>query len=171
MNTGEGLHRFVDPVDGEVYLYSQFEVADSRRVFAVFEQPDLKATFAFTVTAPAHWEVVSNYPTIGATVPVEGGVNRNGGADHGTSTWTFETTPRISSYVTAVVAGPYHRETGELTSSDGRTIPLGVYCRQSLAAHLDADNILGLTRSGFAFYERAFGVPYPFAKYDQLFVP
>ncbi len=171
MNTGEGLHRFVDPVDDEVYLYTQFEVADSRRVFAVFEQPDLKATFTFTVTAPAHWAVVSNYPAVGTPVRVEGGVNRNGGVEAGTATWTFATTPRISSYVTAVVAGPYHRETGELTSSDGRTIPLGVYCRQSLAAHLDADNIVELTRAGFAFYESAFGVPYPFSKYDQLFVP
>ncbi|HYQ77393.1 aminopeptidase N [Cellulomonas sp.] len=171
MNTGEGLHRFVDPVDDEVYLYSQFEVADSRRVFAVFEQPDLKATFAFTVTAPAHWVVVSNSPAVGEPVPVEGGTNRNGGRDEGTATWTFEPTPRIASYITAVVAGPYHHEHGELTSRDGRTIPLGVYCRGSLAQHLDTDNILDITRAGFAFYEEQFDFPYPFAKYDQLFVP
>ncbi|MBO9553639.1 aminopeptidase N [Cellulomonas sp.] len=171
MNTGEGLHRFVDPVDDEVYLYSQFEVADSRRVFAVFEQPDLKATFAFTVTAPAHWKVVSNYPQVGEPTPVEDGTNRNGGVDKGTATWTFETTPRISPYITAIIAGPYHEERGELTSSDGRTIPLGVYCRESLAEHLDTDNILDITRAGFAFYEEKFDFPYPFAKYDQLFVP
>jgi aminopeptidase N len=171
MNTGEGLHRFVDPVDDEVYLYSQFEVADSRRMFAVFEQPDLKATYAFTVTAPAHWVVVSNYPALGEPVAVPGGVNRNGGADHGTATWTFETTPRLSSYVTAVVAGPYHHEHSSLTSSDGREIPLGVYCRGSLADHLDTDNILDITRAGFEFYEARFAAPYPFAKYDQLFVP
>ncbi|WP_426595141.1 aminopeptidase N [Cellulomonas sp. McL0617] len=171
MNTGEGLHRFVDPVDDEVYLYSQFEVADSRRVFAVFEQPDLKATFAFTVTAPAHWTVVSNYPQVDAPVAVPDGVNANGGADKGTATWTFETTPRISSYITAIIAGPYHGEHQELTSSDGRTVPLGVYCRGSLAEHLDTDNILDVTRRGFEFYERSFGAPYPFAKYDQLFVP
>ncbi|WP_456788694.1 aminopeptidase N [Cellulomonas sp. P5_C5] len=171
MNTGEGLHRFVDPVDDEVYLYSQFEVADSRRVFAVFEQPDLKAAFTFTVTAPAHWTVVSNYPQVGMPVVVEGGTNLNGGVDKGTATWTFETTPRISSYITAVIAGPYHAEHRELTSQDGRIIPLGVYCRGSLAEHLDTDNIVDLTRAGFDFYERAFGVPYPFTKYDQLFVP
>ena len=171
MNTGEGLHRFVDPVDDEVYLYSQFEVADSRRVFAVFEQPDLKATFAFTVTAPAHWTVVSNYPVVGQPVAVAGGRNRTGGRDAGTATWTFEPTPRIASYVTAVVAGPYHAEHSELTSSDGRIIPLGVYCRSSLAAHLDTDNIVDVTRRGFAFYEEKFAHPYPFAKYDQLFVP
>ncbi|WP_066581802.1 aminopeptidase N [Cellulomonas timonensis] len=171
MNTGEGLHRFVDPVDDEVYLYSQFEVADSRRVFAVFEQPDLKAAFTFRVTAPAHWVVVSNSPAVGEPVPVEGGRNLNGGRDQGTATWAFETTPRISSYITAVVAGPYYSEHGELTSSDGRVIPLGVYCRSSLAPHLDTENILDITRAGFAFYEQAFDVPYPFAKYDQLFVP
>ncbi|WP_136520506.1 aminopeptidase N [Cellulomonas telluris] len=171
MHTGEGLHRFVDPVDDEVYLYSQFEVADSRRVFAVFEQPDLKATFTFTVTAPAHWTVVSNYPQVGEPERVEGGQNRNGGRDEGTATWRFETTPRISSYVTAVVAGPYHGEHHSLVSADGRTIPLGVYCRASLAQHLDTDEILDVTRAGFRFYEERFGVPYPFAKYDQLFVP
>ena len=161
-NTGEGLHRFVDPVDDEVYLYSQFEVADSRRVFAVFEQPDLKATFAFTVTAPAHWTVVSNSPTP-EPVPAHNG--------HPGLRWTFEPTPRISSYITAIVAGPYHRETGSLTSSDGREIPLGVYCRASLAEHLDTDEILDVTRRGFAFFEETFDFPYPFAKYDQLFVP
>ncbi|HWS59188.1 MAG TPA: aminopeptidase N, partial [Actinotalea sp.] len=160
MNTGEGLHRFVDPVDDEVYLYSQFEVADSRRVFAVFEQPDLKATFSFTVTAPAHWTVVSNSPT---PVPVPAGP--------GTATWSFAPTPRLASYVTAVVAGPYHRETGELTSSDGRTIPLGVLCRASLAQHLDTENVLEITRAGFSFYEDRFAMPYPFVKYDQIFVP
>ena len=170
MTTGEGLHRFVDPVDGEVYLYSQFEVADSRRVFAVFEQPDLKAAFTFTVTAPAQWTVISNGPTP-EPVPVAGGVNRNGGRDVGTATWSFEPTPPISSYITAVVAGPYHREIGELTSSDGRTIPLAVLCRASLAQYLDADRILDITRAGFRFYEELFARPYPFTTYDQIFVP
>jgi len=161
-NTGEGLHRFVDPVDDEVYLYSQFEVADSRRVFAVFEQPDLKATFAFTVTGPAHWTVVSNSPTPEPTPASDG---RAG------ATWRFAPTPRISSYITAIVAGPYHRETGTLTSSDGREIPLGVFCRSSLAEHLDTAEILDITRRGFAFFEEKFDFPYPFEKYDQLFVP
>ena len=170
MNTGEGLHRFVDPVDGEVYLYSQFEVADSRRVFAVFEQPDLKATFAFTVTAPAHWTVISNSPTTDDPERVAGVVNRNG-RDTGARRWVFARTPRISSYITAVVAGPYVGEHRELTSSDGRTIPLGVYCRASLAQHLEADEIVDITRAGFAFYEDVFGRPYPFEKYDQVFVP
>jgi len=171
MNTGEGLHRFVDPVDGEAYLYSQFEVADSRRVFAVFEQPDLKATFTFTVTAPGHWTVVSGAPALGEPTVIEGAVNAHGRADAGVAVWRFATTPRISSYITAIVAGPYHGEHRALTSSDGRTIPLGVYCRASLAEHLDTDAIVEVTTAGFAFYERTFGRPYPFAKYDQLFVP
>lgn len=159
-NTGEGLHRFVDPVDGEVYLYTQFEVPDSRRVFAVFEQPDLKATFRFTVTAPDAWKVVSNSPTPDPQP-----------AGEGAATWSFEPTPRISSYITALVAGPYEQVFSELTSSDGRTIPLGVYARKSLWQYLDADYVFEKTRQGFAYFEDKFGVPYPFAKYDQLFVP
>ncbi|MEY4102441.1 MAG: Aminopeptidase, partial [Actinomycetota bacterium] len=159
-NTGEGLHRFVDPVDGEVYLYTQFEVPDSRRMFAVFEQPDLKATFQFVVTAPEKWQVVSNQTT---PTPV---VNGNGSA-----TWTFAPTPRISSYITALVAGPYDVVRSELTSRDGRTIPLGVFCRASLAEYLDADYVFEKTRQGFAFFEEKFDYAYPFEKYDQLFVP
>jgi aminopeptidase N len=166
MTTGEGLHRFVDPVDGEVYLYSQFEVADSRRVFAVFEQPDLKATFQFTVTAPAHWTVISNSPT---PEPVAAkGKPRDGAA---AATWAFEPTPRLPSYVTAIIGGPYHRESSSLTSADSREIPLAVLCRASLAEHLDAERVLDITRAGFAFYEDLFGLAYPFAKYDQIFVP
>ena len=158
-NTGEGLHRFVDPVDGEVYLYTQFEVPDSRRMFAVFEQPDLKAVFTFTVTTPEKWAVVSNSPV--ASVQQTGEVK----------TTVFEPTPVISSYITALIAGPYSSWHSELTSRDGRTIPLGVYARASLAEYMDADYIFDKTREGFAFYEERFDVPYPFAKYDQLFVP
>ena len=159
-NTGEGLHRFVDPVDDEVYLYSQFEVPDSRRMFAVFEQPDLKATFAFTVTAPAEWEVVSNSPT---PQPTDAG--------EGTKTWAFEPTHVISSYITALVAGPYAVVRSELTSRDGRTIPLGIFSRKSLFEYLDSDYIFEKTRQGFAYFEEKFDYPYPFTKYDQLFVP
>ncbi|TAJ47203.1 MAG: aminopeptidase N [Herbiconiux sp.] len=160
-NTGEGLHRFVDPVDDEVYLYSQFEVPDSRRMFAVFEQPDLKATFAFTVTAPDYWEVVSNSPTPEPVTAVEGQ----------SAMWSFEPTPRISSYITALVAGPYIVERSELTSADGRVIPLGVFSRASLSQYMDADYIFEKTRQGFEFYEKHYDFAYPFAKYDQLFVP
>ncbi len=160
-NTGEGLHRFVDPVDDEVYLYSQFEVPDARRVFAVFEQPDLKATFQFTVTAPATWQVVSNQPTPDP-IPHDAGE---------TATWGFAPTPRISSYITALIAGPYDVTRSELTNSEGRVIPLGVFARRSLSEHVDAEYVFEKTRQGFAYYEERFGVPYPFEKYDQLFVP
>ncbi|SDH96578.1 aminopeptidase N [Agrococcus jejuensis] len=159
VNTGEGLHRFVDPVDGEVYLYSQFEVPDSRRVFTVFEQPDLKAEFTFTITAPARWQVVSNQPTPEPTIDGE------------TGTWRFGATPRISSYITALVAGPYWVTRDSLTSASGQDIPLGIFCRASLAEHMDADAIFATTKAGFAFYEEHFQTPYPFDKYDQLFVP
>jgi aminopeptidase N len=159
-NTGEGLHRFVDPVDDEVYLYTQFEVPDSRRMYSVFEQPDLKATFRFTVTAPATWSVTSNQATPEPTP-----------AGDGFATWAFEPTPVISSYITALIAGPYRSVTDELTSADGRTIRLGAFARASLFDHLDADYVFAKTKQGFEFYERIFGVPYPFDKYDQLFVP
>lgn len=163
-NTGEGLHRFVDPADGEVYLYSQFEVPDSRRMYAVFEQPDLKATFSFTVTAPARWQVISNQPT---PEPVPAGEQ----AGEAVATWAFEPTPVMSSYITALIAGPYRVVRSELTSSDGRTIPLGVFCRESLGEYLDADYVFDKTREGFAFFEREFDYPYPFDKYDQIFAP
>ncbi|KIQ10024.1 aminopeptidase N [Curtobacterium poinsettiae] len=158
-NTGEGLHRFVDPVDDEVYLYSQFEVPDSRRMFAVFEQPDLKAEFSFTVTAPSRWQVVSNSPT--PEPHVDGDV----------ATWAFPPTARISSYITALVAGPYEVVRDELTSRDGRTIPLGVFARKSLASYLDPEYVFETTKKGFAYFEEKFDVAYPFDKYDQLFVP
>jgi len=158
-STGEGLHRFVDPVDGEVYLYTQFEVPDARRMFACFEQPDLKATFTVSVTAPDHWEVVSN-----AATPEPKAVR------DGVARWEFAATPRLSTYVTALVAGPYHVERDVYEGSNG-TIPLGVFIRRSLAQHLDADAVLEVTKQGFAFFEETFAVPYPFGKYDQLFVP
>ncbi|MFF3558840.1 aminopeptidase N [Streptomyces sp. NPDC002574] len=154
-NTGEGLHRFVDPVDKQAYLYTQFEVPDARRVFANFEQPDLKATFAFTVKAPAGWTVISNSAT---PEPVD-------------NTWSFAPTPRISTYITALIAGPYYAVHSTWEGEGGRTVPLGLYCRPSLAEFLDADAIFAVTRQGFDWFEEKFDFPYPFAKYDQLFVP
>ena len=158
MSTGEGMHRFVDPVDKETYLYTQFEVPDSRRVFAVFEQPDLKAPFTFTVDAPDGWLVVSN--TTAEVTSTSSGAQR----------WAFSPTAPLSSYVTAICAGPYHVERSEYVGEHG-TVPLAVYCRQSLAEHLDADEIFDITRRGFAFFENLFDYPYPFGAYDQLFVP
>ncbi|MEV0369308.1 aminopeptidase N [Streptomyces sp. NPDC050636] len=153
-NTGEGLHRFIDPVDQQAYLYTQFEVPDARRVFASFEQPDLKATFRFTVKAPEGWTVISNSPT-----PEPSG-----------NVWRFEPTPRISTYITALIVGPYH-SVHSSWEGDGRSVPLGIYCRPSLAEHLDADEIFAVTRQGFDWFQEKFDYAYPFAKYDQLFVP
>jgi len=153
-NTGEGLHRFVDPVDGEVYLYSQFETADAKRMFACFDQPDLKATFDVKVTAPQHWQVVSN----GATVSGDGGVH------------TFATTPRMSTYLVALIAGPYARWDDVYRDENGE-IALGIFCRATLAEFMDAERLFTQTKQGFGFYHKNFGVPYAFGKYDQLFVP
>ncbi|MGY4649825.1 aminopeptidase N [Mycobacterium sp. URHB0021] len=157
-NTGEGLHRFVDPVDGEVYLYSQFETADAKRMFACFDQPDLKATFDIMVTAPLNWRVISN----GATGHVHGAGNAH---EH-----TFVTTPRMSTYLVALIAGPY-AHWGDTYSDEHGEIPLGLYCRSSLAEFMDHERLFTETKQGFGFYHNNFGAPYAFGKYDQLFVP
>ena len=162
-HTGEGLHRFVDPADGKVYLYSQFEVPDARRVFTTFEQPDLKSTFTFTVTAPSHWVVVSNAPT-----PAPEAVSTPSGDEK--SVWRFPATKPMSTYITALIAGEYHAVFDTYEGKNG-TIPLGHYCRQSLVDHLDRDEVVKLTKQGFEFFEEAFDFPYPFEKYDQLYVP
>ncbi|AZI58301.1 aminopeptidase N [Nakamurella antarctica] len=157
-NTGEGLHRFVDEVDGAVYLYSQFETADAKRMFPCFDQPDLKATFSFQVTAPTTWQVISNGATETVTeVPSGSGV---------ANLHTFVLTAPMSTYITALIAGPYSvvRDT-----HDG--IDLGLFCRESLAEFLDAERLFTETKQGFDFFHGAFGVRYPFGKYDQLFVP
>ncbi|MPQ97378.1 aminopeptidase N [Modestobacter sp. I12A-02628] len=153
--TGEGLHRFHDPEDDQVYLYSHFEPAEAKRMFACFDQPDLKAVFTVHVTAPFDWQVVSN--TGGRTI--EAGTA-------GAQLVHFEPTKRISTYLVALVAGPYAKVTD---LHDG--IPLGIYCRASLAQHLDPEEIFAVTKQGFDFYHRVFEYPYPFDKYDQLFVP
>ena len=158
-HTGEGLHRLVDPVDDEAYLYTQFETADAQRVFACFDQPDLKAVYTWHVTAPDHWEVVSN-TTSPVPVPVRDGVAK----------WDFPTSERMSTYINALVAGPFHRVTDEYAGPHG-TYPLGIFCRRSMAEALDEDRIFKETKQGFAFFEEVFGHPYPFGKYDQLFVP
>ncbi|PJN26744.1 aminopeptidase N [Kitasatospora sp. CB02891] len=161
--TGEGLHRFVDPVDGETYLYTHYEPADARRVFADFEQPDLKAPFSFTVTAPAAWDVYAN--------AVHEEITEDGAA----RTWEFAPTKPISTYLTAVVAGPYHvvRDHYSRRLADGSVleIPLAATCRRSLAPYFDADEILTVTKQGLDFFHDEFDYPYPFGKYDQCFVP
>ncbi|CAM5538296.1 aminopeptidase N [Streptomyces coeruleorubidus] len=156
--TGEGLHRFVDPEDGEVYLYTQYEPADSRRVFANFEQPDLKAPFRFEVRAPEGWTVWSN-----------------GVGERADGVWRFAETKPISTYITCVVAGPYHYVTDSYsrTFADGTTleIPLGALCRKGLAPYFDAEDVFLVTKQGLDFFHDHFDYPYPFGKYDQAFVP
>ncbi|MDT5052685.1 MAG: aminopeptidase, partial [Mycobacterium sp.] len=134
-NTGEGLHRFVDPVDGEVYLYSQFETADAKRMFACFDQPDLKATFDIMVTAPLNWRVISN----GATGHVHGEGHAH---EH-----TFVTTPRMSTYLVALIAGPYAHWSDTYSDEHGE-IPLGLYCRSSLAEFMDHERLFSQTKQG-----------------------
>ncbi len=162
--TGEGLHRFVDPADDRVYLYSQFEVPDARRVYTTFEQPDLKAPYTFTVTTPAGWAVSSN----AATPEPEDAASDDGQSDK--QVWRFPETQPMSTYITALVAGEYHSVHRTYTGAHGE-IPMGLYCRQSLVEHLDADELWKITEQGFGFFEEKFGYPYPFGKYDQLFVP
>jgi aminopeptidase N len=172
--SGEGLHRFTDPADGRVYLYSDLETFDAHRIYACFDQPDMKASYELAVTAPADWQVVSNMApesTRPASIAPDGSGLDSSGLDSSVPNgealrWNFPPTPVLPTYITAVVAGPYHVVRDE---HDG--IPLGVYCRQSLASYLDADEILEVTRQGFDFFHNSFGIKYPFGKYDQLFVP
>ncbi|MFB7593887.1 aminopeptidase N [Streptomyces sp. NPDC056160] len=150
--TGEGMHRFTDPSDGETYVYTQLFMEDVQRVFAAFDQPDLKAVFDLTVTAPDGWTVLAN----GITEHTGGG------------TWKAATTPPISTYLVAVAAGPWHS-----VRTEHRGLPFGIHCRRSLAPHLDADadEILDVTRACFDRYHEKFDEPYPFDSYDQAFVP
>ncbi|MHA7155508.1 aminopeptidase N [Arthrobacter sp. TMN-50] len=162
--SGEGLHRFTDPADGETYLYTQYEPADARRVFANFEQPDLKAAFTFSVSAPADWTVASN-----------GAETARDNAGDSTAVWHFAPTERISTYITTILAGPYFAATGHWTGimSDGSTleVPLGLYCRASLAGSFDTDTIFDVTKRGLDYFHSRFDYPYPFGKYEQAFVP
>jgi aminopeptidase N len=156
-NTGEGLQRSVDPVDNEVYLYSQGETAFIRKMYPCFDQPDLKATFTLTAIAPKHWSVISNSPV----------AEKLDLADDKTQ-WKFKPTPRISTYITALIAGPYYRVSDTYVGK--KSVPLGIYCRKSLAQHLDPEDIFLITKQGFAYFEDVFGLEYPFEKYDQIAV-
>ena len=150
--TGEGMHRFTDPADGETYLYSQLFMDDAQRVFAAFDQPDLKAVFELTVAAPAGWRVLANGIT----------------EEFAPGRWRAATTPPIPTYLVAVAAGPWHSITTE-----HRGLPFGLHCRRSLAPYLDADaeEIAEFTRQCFDRYHEKFDEPYPFDSYDQAFVP
>ena len=156
-NSGEGLHRFVDPADDEVYLYTQFETGDARRMYACFDQPDQKATFAISTITPAHWEIISNYA-----------VESTKELGNQKKFTQFATSQVISTYVTAIVAGAYTCVHDEYKGE--KTIPLGIYARKSFFKHVDAENIFEVTKQGFAYFEKTFGLAYPFGKYDQIAV-
>lgn len=156
--SGEGMHRFVDPVDGETYLYTQYEPADSRRVMACFEQPDMKAAYTFVVTAPRGWHVLSNQRAV---------ERRDRGASE---TIEFAPTLPLSSYITSVVAGPYAR-VDDVWAKGEQRVELGVLCRTSLLPSLDHEEIFEITKQGLSFFDEAFAYPYPWGKYDQIFVP
>ena len=162
--SGEGLHRFVDPQDGETYLYTQFEPSEARRVFACFEQPDLKTSYRFTLTGPADWHLASNQPIVDEVVN-----------EDGTKTVACSPTPKISSYITAVLAGPYHVVRGEhvqqLADGEELSIQMAATCRASLAEHFDGEEIIKLTSQGLDYYHELFDYPYPWGKYDSAFVP
>lgn len=156
-NSGEGLHRFVDPADNEVYLYTQFETGDARRMYACFDQPDQKATFTISTITPKHWAVISNYG-------IESTKELDGDRKH----TQFATSQVISTYVTAIVAGAYTSVHDEYKGE--KTIPLGIYARKSFFQYVDAANIFEVTKQGFAYFEKTFGLAYPFGKYDQIAV-
>ena len=156
-NSGEGLHRFVDPADDEVYLYTQFETGDARRMYACFDQPDQKATFTISTITPKHWEVISNY-----------GIESTKEIDTDRKFIQFAESQIISTYVTAIVAGAYTSVHDEYKGE--KTIPLGIYARKSFFQYVDAQNIFEVTKQGFAYFEKTFGLAYPFGKYDQIAV-
>ncbi|MGM9470560.1 aminopeptidase N [Pseudarthrobacter sp. YS3] len=164
--SGEGMHRFVDPADGQCYLYTQYEPADARRVFANFEQPDLKAEFTFHVMAPSDWQVASNGVEAARTQLT---------SDPATSRWDFAATRPMSTYITTVLAGPYFKaqEHWSTILEDGTPleVPLALYCRASMAESFDPAELFRLTKSGLDFFNRLFDFPYPWGKYDQAFVP
>jgi aminopeptidase N len=155
--SGVGLHRFQDPVDGRVYVHSDFEPFDAHKAYPCFDQPDLKGVFRFSVRTPADSLAVSNAPQA-ADPEKDGDALR----------WTFRPTPPIATYITALVTGPFH-----VIRDRAGDIDLGLWCRESLAEHLakDAQEIFEITRQGFEFYQDKFDYPYPFGKYDQVFVP
>ena len=163
--SGEGLHRYTDPEDGEVYLYTQFEPNDAHRAWPCIDQPDVKPEWTFHVIAPPSWVVFSNGVEVGAAPAGNDAVRHD-----------FSATPPLSSYITAVVAGPWAVIDGGTWSggaSDGGHVelPLRLACRRTLARYLDADDVVGVTRAGLDFFHERYGVTFPWGSYDQIYVP
>ena len=176
-NSGQGLHRFHDPVDGATYLYTHFEPSDARRAWPVMEQPDLKTRFFLEVTHPRGWTVISNAcpEADGSSAHLSADPADADGGDAGVDVevTSFVASKPLPSYLTALAAGPWHRVTGRWISPSrqGLTIPLSWSCRSSLADHLDASELLDLTRAGLDFYDRAYDYGFPWDSYDSVLVP
>ena len=163
--SGEGLHRYTDPEDAEVYLYTQFEPNDAHRAWPCIDQPDVKPAWTFHVIAPSSWVVFSN----GVEVACEE-------AGAGAARHDFSTTPPLSSYITALVAGPWAVIDGGTWSGgacDGEHVelPLRLACRRTLARYLDSDDVFEVTRAGLDFFHERYGVTFPWGSYDQIYVP
>jgi aminopeptidase N len=154
-HTGDGLHQFVDPEDNEEYLYTNFEPYEAHRLFPCFDQPDIKGTYELTVTAPSEWQIITNSRELDAA-----------SAEDERTTRTYEKTKPFSTYLFAMIAGPYHA-----VFDEHGTVRLGLFCRKSLAQYLDSDEIFTISKQGLEFFSEFFDYPYPFGKYDQIFVP
>ena len=176
-NSGQGLHRFHDPVDGATYLYTHFEPSDARRAWPVMEQPDLKTRFSLEVTHPRGWTVMSNTRPVmggsGAHVPADSADTDSGEVGGDVEVTSFASSKPLPSYLTALAAGPWHRVTGQWSSPSrqGLTIPLSWSCRASLADHLDASELLDLTRAGLDLYDQSYSYGFPWDSYDSVLVP
>ena len=176
-NSGQGLHRFHDPVDGATYLYTHFEPSDARRAWPVMEQPDLKTRFSLEVTHPRGWTVMSNTRPVaggsGAHVPADSADTDSGEVGSDVEVTSFASSKPLPSYLTALAAGPWHRVTGQWSSPSrqGLTIPLSWSCRASLADHLDASELLDVTRAGLDLYDQSYSYGFPWDSYDSVLVP
>ncbi len=160
---GSGLHRAVDSADGKIYLYTNLYPADARLMFACFDQQDLKAPFALHVIAPAHWTVLSNQPAVKPEQPASG--------SGPVATWHFPATPPLCTCHVALIAGEYYLIEQTHVTPAGQRVPIGLACRASLAGSLDPDDLLDITRKGLDYYPALLRTAFPFAKYDQVFVP
>lgn len=157
--TGQGLHRMHDQADDTTYLYSHLEPSDARRIFPCFDQPDLKASYEVHLTGPEGWQLLSNQPEVGREKSAGGEVAH------------FAPTPLLSTYLTAFAAGPYVEKRSTWTAPDGfLEVELRAFARASMAEYLD-DEILQVTAQGMDFFHSNFGYPYPWGKYDSIFVP
>ncbi len=151
---GSGLYKFVDPVDKRVYLYSDLQPFDANKIFPMFDQPNLKASYEMRVTARHDWHVVTSVLEEKKVKTKEN------------TTWIFPTSEKFSTYIWSLHAGPYYVFTDKKAKYPSR-----VFVRQSLHQHVVIEDWFTFTRQGFEFFNQYFGYEYPYKKYDQLIVP